>query len=213
MKKILVALALAAFASTGSALVENSKHDFNFSGTYKLGVDGKASRCSYCHVPHNAATWAETGLWATQAGPAVTLFSGITSIDAARSQTCLACHADAASPPLDLAGNAVLGAPVADSAIVETDLTNDHPIGLETLITPGTNGMKNPTGGLKIGRATMDPATPSTLRTVECSLCHSVHGLSNYTIQGRKLLYGPGPSVDPAGWPVDTDFCNICHTR
>jgi hypothetical protein len=209
MKKILVALALAAFASTGYAAVENSKHDFNFSTTYSTN---KASRCQYCHVPHNAADWAETGLWATeQFTGSLTLYSGITSIDLAKSQTCLACHADASVAPVDLAGNNVLAAPVADSAIVGDDLTDDHPIGAETLITPGSNGMKNPTGGLKIGRQTMDPAVPESLRTVECSLCHSVHGLSDYTINGRKLLYGPGST--PGGHANNTDFCNICHTR
>ena len=64
MKKILVALAIAAYASTSFAAVENSKHDFNANATYSVGL---ASRCQYCHVPHAAKTWANVALWATDA--------------------------------------------------------------------------------------------------------------------------------------------------
>jgi hypothetical protein len=199
MKKILVALAIAAFASTSFATVENSKHDFNFSSTYS---SNKASRCVYCHVPHNAQEWANVALWATgQATGTFDLYSNsdykVTSVAVAESQTCLACHADGTTATTGLAAN------VAASANVGYNLRNDHPIGAEVVI--GTSGMKSP---IVLGRH-----SPVVGDSVECATCHSVHGLSSYTIQGRKLLYGPGDSGNTAGHPSTVDFCGLCHTR
>jgi hypothetical protein len=201
MKKILVALAIAAFASTSYAVVENSAHDFNASATYGVA---KASRCVYCHVPHAAQTWANTALWATgQATGTFDYYSAeglvVTGISVKESQTCLACHADGTTATTGLAA-AITGA-----KNVEYNLKNDHPIGTEVVMTPGSGGMKNP---LVIGRHTIVGG-----ETVECATCHSVHGLSGYTIEGRKLLYGPGNSGLASGWPSTTDFCNVCHTR
>jgi len=202
MKKILVALAIAAYASTSFATVENSKHDFNASTTYSVGL---ASRCQYCHVPHAAKTWANVALWATNAATGGTFeyYSNadtkVTSVDVAASQTCLACHADGTIATTGLA------AVVAASANVGFDLRNDHPIGAEITMTPGSGGMKDP---LVIGRHTVVAGD-----TVECAVCHSVHGLSSYTIETRKLLYGPGNSGVATGWPASTDFCGVCHTR
>ncbi len=116
-----------------------------------------------------------------------------------QSQTCLACHADGT------VATTGLGAAVTGAALIGFDLQNDHPIGNDTAMTPGSGGMKTP---IVIGRHTVVAGD-----TVECATCHSVHGLSSYTIQNRKLLYGPGNSGNASGWPDTTDFCNICHTR
>lgn len=162
----------------------------------------------YCHVPHNAQAWANVALWATgqATGGTFQYYSGsgitglkVNSVDVTKSQTCLACHADGTTATTGLA------AAVAASANVGFDLRNDHPIGDTVIMTPGAGGMKNP---IVIGRTTVVAGA-----TVECAVCHSVHGLSAYTIQGRKLLYGPGNSGSATGWPGSTDFCNICHTR
>jgi hypothetical protein len=203
MKKILVALAFAAYASTSFALVENSAHDFNFSTTYSTN---KASRCQYCHVPHNAATWASTALWATSpASGTLTFYSaGVTTIDVKRSQTCLACHADDTVVPTDVDGNDLLAQAVAKT--VGYDLRNDHPIGDQIFVIPGYDGIKDP---LILGRTTF---TVAAQRTLQCATCHSVHGNSGYTIENRALLYGPGNN-GASQWPDTTDFCTICHTR
>jgi hypothetical protein len=213
MKKILIALALAAFASTSYAAVENSKHDFNFQGSYSTS---KASRCQYCHVPHHSATWADTALWAISEPDTsgYSLWTTVGTLDPARSVTCLACHGDATTPPLELDGTTqVLGQAMATSAVLGPDLTNDHPIGSAFMVEPGAHGIKD-VPEIKIGRATITKATSSTWRSVECALCHSVHGQSTYTIAGKKLLYGPGNSGVATGWdPLTVDFCNICHSR
>jgi hypothetical protein len=205
MKKILVAAALALFATASFAKVENSKHDFNYSSTYSQAL---ASRCSYCHVPHAAKTWANVALWATNqaSGGTFEFYSNtdykVTSVSVAESQTCLACHADGTIATTGLK------AQVAASANVGFDLRNDHPIGAEVAL--GGNTSASVLATVVIGRHTYSAADAG---TVECAVCHSVHGTSSYTIQGRKLLYGSGNSGNAAGHASTTDFCAICHTR
>lgn len=205
MKKILLALAIAAFATPSFAKVFNSAHDFNNSTTYGMAL---ASRCQYCHVPHAAKTWANTALWATNAasGGTFEFYSArkykVASIDTAESQTCLACHADGTTATTGLK-TAVTGL-----KNVGFDLRNDHPIGDKVIVGGNTNASLFAT--IVLGRNTFTAADPA---TVECSVCHSVHGQSSLTIQGRKLLYGAGNSGDTAGWASTTDFCAICHNR
>ncbi len=203
MKKILVALAIAAFASTSYAIVDNSAHDFNDSTTYGMAL---ASRCQYCHVPHAAKTWANTALWATNeaSGGTFEFYSNndykVASVNVAESQTCLACHADGTTATTGLKAN------LTGAKNVGFDLRNDHPIGNEVIIGGNTSAALAST--VVIGRFTYSATNQG---TVECATCHSVHGLSSRTIQGRKLLYGEGNSGNTAGWPSTTDFCAICH--
>ncbi len=206
MKKILVALAIAAFASTSFAKVQGTPHDFNASDTYTMNL---ASRCQYCHVPHAAQTWANVALWAT--GQALNAASfeyysnksyKVTSVDVAKSQTCLACHADGTTATTGLKTDLV------GVKNVEYNLKNDHPIG--NLVPIGANTKASLRPIILIGRSSYDATHTA---TVECGTCHSVHGPSYYTIQTRKLLYGPGNSNDPLGHASTTDFCGICHDR
>ena len=194
---------MALFATTSYAKVENSAHDFNKSTTY--GVN-KASRCQYCHVPHNAQTWANTALWATAEGTTTYTYwsTGMTigDLDTKRTRTCLACHGDGS---VNVTG---LKAAVSGTTLVSEgngNLANDHPVGSNTRIS--TAGGMQPMPFL-IGRSTISAGST---RTVECATCHSVHGPSDYTIIGRKLLYGSG--AVSGGHPNSTDFCTISHDR
>jgi hypothetical protein len=217
MKKILVALALALHATASFATVVNSPHDFNAGGTFNSSgtnyapVGGKASRCVYCHVPHGAQAWAGVALWAT-GSPNATLFQYyssanvvVTSIDVAKSQTCLACHADGTTAITGLA------VPVDTSAMIGYNLKLSHPVGDQATMTSGAGGMQ---ANIYIGRTSLPNGTTLT-GGVQCATCHSVHGYSNYTIQGRKLLYGGSSTTGSmaGGWPQSTDFCTICHNR
>ena len=215
MKKILVALAIAAFASASFAKVENSKHDFNTAGNpYSQNL---SSRCAYCHVPHNAQTWANTALWATnQATQAIVPYADLMSrgvdvgnVDIKESQTCLACHGDGSMAVTGLAQA------VDASKIVGVDLRNDHPIGENVVVgqigtTLTSNGAASlfPSGA--IGRAKWDAG--NTL-TVECATCHSVHGLSNNTINGRKLLYGGQGGVAGGTYTSRIVAMSFCEPR
>ncbi len=110
MKKALVALALAGFASTAMATIANSKHDLNKSG---LGYNGNIpliGSCQFCHAPHFGNTLNVTGatvttntgfvqipLW-NRGEPNQALYtrrtpsSGATVNIGAGSFTCLSCH-------------------------------------------------------------------------------------------------------------------------
>jgi predicted CXXCH cytochrome family protein len=197
MKKILVALALAAFASSSFAAVENSAHDFDFGGTYGTGL---ASRCMYCHVPHAAQTWgAGTALWALpDPGLSLTLYSNAkyqpTDVDARGTMTCLTCHADGTTAQTGLAVTVV-----GTAADLTTDLSNDHPVGNTVIFNPGGSGMKP--SPIILGFTTY---TNGGNYEMECATCHNPH--NSRTIPGRKLL---SASTAAAG----TDFCNFCHTR
>ncbi|HET8542581.1 MAG TPA: cytochrome c3 family protein [Anaeromyxobacter sp.] len=193
MKKILVALAVAAFASSAFAAVSGSKHDFTGSSGYSTGLP---SRCQYCHIPHHAQVWANTALWALPQYTGTLTFysSGITSIDIKESQTCLSCHGDGATATSQL--NAALPA---SARIANDGLANDHPIG--NTFTPGsTRGIVN--ANIILAYSTFAQATASVL---ECAGCHNPHNSRTYP--GRKLLAAP-PPFDGTG-----DFCGQCHTR
>ena len=189
MKKILVAVALAGFASSAFAAVAGSKHDLRlapYSGTF-------VSACMYCHTPHRA-TSNVAPIWARTDPATVTVtnvFAGGT-ISTRLSATCLTCHATAA-------GAAGLGGVTANlpaTAIIDTNLGNDHPIGSAAIFTGvSTDGF--------VAVATFD-ATGFTLATndaVECATCHDVH---NTVVEaGSKLLRGY----------TGTDFCGTCHNK
>lgn len=197
MKKILVALALAAFASASYAAVAGSAHDFN-AGSY---ANGKSSSCAYCHVPHAAKTWANVALWATNAASTATDFTlysnnkyKATALDIKGSQTCLACHADGQTATTGLGAAVETTSPLN----VGYDLRNDHPIGTGVNLTPGTSAFKAP---IYMGYQTY---TSGGTYEMKCATCHNPH--NSRTIAGSKLLY-----ADQSG--ATTDFCMICHTR
>lgn len=207
MKKIIVALAMALFASTSYAAVAGSAHDFNASTTYDTD---KSSRCVYCHVPHNAETWAGTALWATQQ-PTLANFDWYSAqdyvvleanVDERESLTCLACHADSAQANADLLND------ISGTKNLGFDLTNDHPVGALW------NSVTSPSHSLKAFPITIGRDTITSETYIQCATCHAVHGTSTYTIQTRAMLYGPGNSgVAGTGHPADTEFCGICHSR
>lgn len=191
MKKILVALALTAFASTASAAVAGSKHDLRalpYSGTFP-------SACMYCHTPHRATSnvapiWARTD----PATVAVTgVFGGGTNTISTRSSaTCLTCHSTAAG--VTGIGGVTTNLPA--TAVIDTVLSNDHPIGSAALFTGvAADGF--------VAAATFDAAgfTLAVGAAVECATCHDVH---NTVVEaGSKLLRGY----------TGTDFCGTCHNK
>lgn len=189
MKKTLVALALAAFASTASAVVAGSKHDLrqpSYSGTFP-------SACMYCHTPHRA-TSNVAPIWARTDPATITVTNVFSSgsISTRSSATCLTCHSTAAG----VTGIGGVTANLPTSAVVDTDLGNDHPIGSWAIFTGvAADGF--------VAAATFDPAgfTLSTGTAIECATCHDVHNTVVET--GSKLLRGY----------TGADFCGTCHNK
>ncbi len=194
MKKILVVLALAAFASTASATIENSAHDLSKRSGATLGS------CSYCHAPHlwvgTNLTGSTPPLWNrnSQASSAYLMWSSqyirVDTVMGTRSLTCLSCHDGAAD--LGQVNNGVytsLGR-IGTAANVGTDLTNDHPVGAFYDATNTELVQPAPANGLRIRSG-----------KVECSSCHDPHDTTN----------GPGGKMF-LRTTVDL-LCGSCHLK
>lgn len=198
MNKTFVALVVAFFASTASAAITNSRHDFVNNGYV---TPTPASTCVFCHVPHGGQTtvaglplWAPgrsltnpTAYYAGLRGGTIT----ITAVDAKGTQTCLGCHATGAAA--DMGTTASM--PATGNLIVGTDISNDHPVGNEVTITLGANGLQSSIvlGGLSI----IDGVT-----SMQCSTCHDVHNATAIVQPGSKLLRS-----------YTGDFCIACHNK
>lgn len=201
MNKTFVALAVAFFASTASAAITNSKHDFVNNGYVS---PAPASTCIFCHVPHAGQTGtAGLPLWApgrTLTSP-TTYYSGltafgtglpvvITAVDAKGTQTCLGCHALGTAASM---GTNQGNMPAA--AVVGLDVSNDHPIGNNVVITFGQKGMQ---AAISLGGITI----ASGVTSMQCSTCHDVHNATAVVQAGSKLLRS-----------YTGDFCIACHNK
>jgi predicted CXXCH cytochrome family protein len=167
MKKILVALALAAVASTASAAISGGPHDLSKKAGATLGS------CQYCHAPHvwtaTNITTVGTPLWnrnvnLTGQVPYGTTVALSWSTPGPMSQTCLSCH----NGLTDL-GSVVNGGPGgtlgtlnAATHSVGTDLTNDHPVGI-TMVSNSS---------YQIPASNVYPLFSG---AIECSSCHEPH--------------------------------------
>jgi predicted CXXCH cytochrome family protein len=196
MNKTFVALAVAFFASTASAAITNSRHDFVNNGYVS---PAPTSTCIFCHVPHAGSTAvAGLPLWnpARSLTNPTAFYTGlrngtitITSVDAKGTRTCLGCHATGAAADMGTTTS------ITNTAkIVGTDISNDHPVGDQVVITFGANGMQS---SISLGGLTLVSGTSS----MQCSTCHDVHNAN--TQAGTKLLRAYS----------GTDFCLACHNK
>jgi predicted CXXCH cytochrome family protein len=186
MKKALVALALAAFASVASAAVATSKHDMRTLGG-NLGV------CQYCHAPH----WSNTAisaapLWNRFASTVTyTIYSTATSPAPAalnaQTLTCLTCHDGSQTLGL-LYGSgqeAGFGATVTGTANLGAVLSNDHPVSIAYA------GADLVASGSLVGVVLYNS-------NVECASCHDVHGTGALPFFLRV---------------AEASLCSACHTK
>ncbi|PLX18534.1 MAG: hypothetical protein C0599_12185 [Salinivirgaceae bacterium] len=124
--------------------------------------------CAACHIPHNGVNSAGTVLW-SQTIPAAggftmyssgTMAAGDLAITS-ESLKCLGCHDDATS--IHGAGtlSAIFPATTAD---LGTSLVNDHPVGVELVVSAD---MQAPTNAKTF--------TSGGSEYVECGSCHNAH--------------------------------------
>ena len=198
MNKTFVALAVAFFASTASAAITNSAHDFVNNGYVS---PAPSSTCIFCHVPHGGQnTVSGLPLWAP--GRALTTpntyYTGlrggsitITGVDAKGTQTCLGCHATGTAAAMGTTNSM----PGTGNLIVGLDIGNDHPVGNEVTITLGANGLQ---GTITLGGLTIVDGVSS----MQCSTCHDVHNATAVVQPGSKLLRS-----------YTGDFCIACHNK
>jgi hypothetical protein len=188
MKKLLVAFAVAMFASTANAYIAGSSHDF-LSVSTGFMTTAPVHACRGCHQPHGGSTdgalWAQgnfstIAVQAFSGGGDLTVASNISGI-----KTCLSCHASSVS---------TLAKPLA-TADVGTDLRNDHPVGDTIVLGSGSSWVTNPVIG---GRTVTNGVSALTCRT-----CHDPHNGSAGFPATRYLIK----------FTTATDICAACHIK
>ncbi len=216
MKKLILAAAMAFFASTASAAITGSSHDFSI-GTYAATIGG-GSACAYCHMPHNSpytsATAPGAPLWArnitysatyTPYNSSVTGHQTPATTPNAGSRVCLSCHDGTQAMAVVFQPSGVGTQSIATSGnttqtmnaggtMVGTDLSNDHPVSVTYSTTTATFGLT---------------ATPLAVfnvavgGTVECTSCHNAHNARNASnnYPNRQFMAATGAN----------DFCGGCH--
>lgn len=221
MKKVLVlaaALALAATPVFASSIV-GSKHDLRQGqpGGDSTFVDQNGSTtqvCVFCHTPHGASTTVKP-LWNRSKSVTIgNLYNSATldqtnsrptvvasKVAASDAKLCISCHDGAnvisglLNPPNDGAAPQVTygGTGFGTSQLsIGTDLTNDHPIGMNYSAVAAASG------------ATEFVAVPSGITFYDggvmwCSSCHDVHNDAN----------APFLAKDNAG----SGLCVSCHVK
>lgn len=196
MKKVLVLAAALAFAATPAfavvSSIVNSKHDLRSTapgGTsvYVAQTGTTTQVCVFCHTPHGASTSVKP-LWNRSKSITIGNLYNSTTLDQTYSRPqvvsikvgnsdaklCLSCH-DGANVVSGLLNppngeTTVYGAPAgfgSSQLSIGTDLTNDHPIGMNYSLVAGADS-----AGFNL------PATGITFYdggVMWCSSCHDVH--------------------------------------
>lgn len=208
MKKALLALALAAFASNAMAAIALSPHDLSTAGANNTKYpNARLSSCQYCHAPHRSNT-AVTGapLWNRSAPTTVftmytsTTFNGTATVPGTNSLTCLSCHdgiTDMGATFTGTAGFLVRTPMNSATAVVGQDLTNDHPVGMRYPAATDTTYVTAATvTGIKLYGTAGN-------QTVECGSCHDPHNADWDNLPG-------GPSFLRVS---ATQICSRCHLK
>jgi predicted CXXCH cytochrome family protein len=190
-KTLLVLIMLVMMTGAAYAGIVGSAHDLQ-TGPFAVAGQVTTQICVYCHTPHLGTTnngqyplWNHTlstvatyGVYSsttmnvtpTDIGGATIGTAGVTSL-------CMSCHdgtvsvANVVKAPRDgSAGNLAPAnvIPVASTAYVGTDLTDDHPVNFTYADSiSGGDGELNPGAGLAIAQLFNGQ--------VQCASCHDVH--------------------------------------
>lgn len=221
MKRNMIIFLVAAFAmvaSTASAAsIKNTKHDFSSKGGIWAGSTD-FQICQPCHTPHNAQVaellWNHTPTTQVYTVYSSYAYQGFTvaatnGIDET-SKKCLSCHDG--SIALDAFGGNAGGTFITGSARigddilgadVNTDLSNDHPIGFGYAAVAGAD-----TEIRALGVAPLDAGNLFTELTNQdimgCYTCHDVHNTDTPAVGGSKLLRQTN---------VSSALCLTCHIK
>lgn len=156
-----LAILMLGLMQPASAGITSTKHNLSSSGTGSNHVNGSgtAEICVFCHTPHGAAAagaskpplWNKalpaSGSYTTYSSASSSTIDGNVSLANSVSLACLSCHdgsqamdnminapgsggynSSGASPGYTWVGSATMPSSV---ALLGTDLSNDHPVGIE----------------------------------------------------------------------------------
>lgn len=223
MKKILIlAIALVLVgASVSFAVISGSDHDMRIHLTGQSG--GYTEICVYCHTPHNAMVAAPyTGLplwnrtpvtnnYTPYANPNSTLDApDVNSAIGPQSIGCMSCHdgtvaVDALyNDPTGTKGadnSAILNAAkkiVSGPGYLETDLSDDHPVGFTYTNESGLTALVTvqSLSTVKLYGGSEDQ--------VECASCHNVH-------EPGTTAAGTAPFLKSTN--LGSALCLVCHAK
>lgn len=185
------------------AAIEGSIHDFSSNGWSGGEI------CNVCHTPHSSNTGTTTPIWNhTISSANYTTYNSPTMDVIAEQPTpgglsrmCLSCHDGTIA--IDSFGGNFGSTYITGNANLGTDLSNDHPIGVQWIHqtqTPGSGNCLNChdlfTPGSNYGLELMFYNGK-----VECPSCHDVH---NNNVMDVKLLRKP---------LAGSQICLHCHPK
>jgi len=195
----IVVLSLAGFASvTAEAnFLTGTIHDMSIYGD----VVDNANSCTFCHGSQDARD-VELSLWNKyEPASGFQLYSSntinaVVNEPGAESRVCLSCHDgtiafDARNGSTGTKNNNMSIHFADSSAIIGTDLRNDHPIGVN---------ISSDFGGIRDELIIMNAGLKIFDGKVECASCHDPHGSGGYPFLLR---------LDPAG----PNLCLCCHIK
>ncbi len=164
-----------------SVSIVNTPHNLNnYPG---VSIPGNQI-CLPCHTPHNALLSGEANVLWNHAETAATfvMYSSTAGQPEGASKMCLSCH-DGVTAIDNYGGNGGSGIVMTGPAKLGTDLSNDHPIGIQYPLTNPAE-YKDPATfapGINSGPG-VRLVTINGLDRVECTSCHNVHnnGLGNF---------------------------------
>lgn len=216
MKKVLILTALLALVATSSfAAIANTKHDLSSGSSATLkGTSNEI--CVYCHTPHGAAAVGTAPLWNRGAAVAATDFYNnpagtmdatvsLALTNATDAGLCLSCHDGSAitqaltNPPNT--GIAAFSINVGAAANLDTDLSNDHPIGFDysaALVT--ADGELQSKANVQAVAGMTDALSYGGGNDMWCSSCHDVHGVAGVSTFLRMANTGSA-------------LCTTCHVK
>lgn len=218
MKKIsiMAVLALLAAAPAIANSVVGSSHDMVFSGFASAPVGGSTEVCIFCHTPHGAQTTVtQAPLWNNTLSASINvagIYNSATmnytvtdaQINATDVRLCLACHDGGVGEPVNQpnSGNMEISTnTMSANALIGTNLTNDHPIGIDLGGTPettdpGLHSIAEITGATGFNE---NPFYGGASNTIWCSTCHDVHDNADV----------PFLRMNNAG----SAMCKACHNK
>jgi predicted CXXCH cytochrome family protein len=197
MKRLFVVLIAVLFVAgsfgiAGAANIAGSKHDFSDTGTGQGANENTSGEiCNTCHAPHSPSNASDGPLW-DHAVTAVTNFTAYSDVNGSMdaslgqpgtvSKLCLSCHDGTVA--IDSFGGATGNKSITGGALVDTDLSNDHPVGFtyDSSLATDDGELETPSGG-SVGTNSF-PLFGSANDKMECATCHNAHdGAATYFLR------------------------------
>ncbi len=171
-------------SSYPSVTVANTPHNLNNYPGVSIPGD---QICLPCHTPHNALLAGnENVLWNhEETGENFTMYSDAAGQPEGRSKMCLSCHDGVTA--IDSYGGTTGSTKITGTANLGTNLSDDHPIGVEypDFATTDYNDPSGFDGGINSGdgvKLVTFGSGATAVQRVECTSCHNVHnnGLGSF---------------------------------